>query len=347
MKDIREISIKKGIIKSAFDYQELDSNLIEVYEYFEEKFKNLYQSYAGIFCLDNCIFYISEDYYRCNAFAGIVQNHNIIGITNGYPILMKDRFDEKYFSNIVCIGFINEKIISDAYCDLYEDQNFKFDEFMLNCSIQYTFRHEFQHILQFNSSRLLKNSLCSENLDKSGFSLRKHAWEFDADRMACYEVLKYTFSVYRSLKDKGNEKLKCIFYIALASIVITKNLFYFGVTNPISLEYTIDKQDFYTKQYSHPHPLVRICNMIEYFYSNIKNDFPDINIDPQEILNNVLGISKIYFDNLISNQNIMQDYFKDAIKFADEINSYNQELYNFAIKDESINALLRRQQIRF
>lgn len=216
---------------------------------------------------------------------------------------------------IICIGFINEKSISDAYVDLHEDQNFKFNEFMLNCSIQYTFSHEFQHILQFNSSQKCQNFLYSENLDKSAFNLKKHAWEFDADRMASYEVLKYTFSVYRNLKDKDNEKLKCMLYIALASIVITKTLFYFGVTNPINSEFTIDKQGFYIKQYSHPHPLVRIYNMVEYFYENIKDDFPKLNIDPQEILNNVLGISKIYFDNLMPNQNVMQNYFKDTMFF--------------------------------
>jgi hypothetical protein len=153
--------------------------------------------------------------------------------------------------------------------------------------------------------------------------------------------------VYRSLKDKDNEKLKCMLYIALASIVITKNLFYFGVTNPINSECTIDKQGFYIKQYSHPHPLVRIYNMVEYFYENIKDDFPKLNIDPQEILNNVLGISKIYFDNLLPNQNVMQNYFEDAIKFTNEINSYNQELYDFAIKDESINILLKKRGIKF
>lgn len=347
MKDIKEISIMKGVIKSAFDYQGLEADLIITYKYFEEKFKNLYQFYADIFCLNNCVFYIREDYYRCNAFAGRSEDYNIIGITNAYPVLMKDKFDDKYFSNIICIGFINEKSISDAYVDLHEDQNFKFNEFMLNCSIQYTFSHEFQHILQFNSSQKCQNFLYSENLDKSAFNLKNHAWEFDADRMASYEVLKYTFSVYRNLKDKDNEKLKCMLYIALASIVITKTLFYFGVTNPINSECTIDKQGFYIKQYSHPHPLVRIYNMVEYFYENIKDDFPKLNIDPQEILNNVLGISKIYFDNLMPNQNVMQNYFEDTIKFINEINCYNQELYDFAIKDESINVLLKKRGIKF
>jgi len=87
--------------------------------------------------------------------------------------------------------------------------------------------------------------------------------------------------------------------------------------------------------------------MVEYFYENIKSDFPKLNIDPQEILKNVLGISKIYFDKLIPNQNVMQNYFEDTIEFNNEINCYNQELYDFAIKDESINVLLKKRGIKF
>ena len=218
---------------------------------------------------------------------------------------------------------------------------------MLNCSIEYTFAHEFQHILQFNSSKISKNVLYSENLDKNDFNLKKHSWEFDADRMASYEVLKYAFSVYANLKNKNNEKLKCLFYIALASIVITKNLFYFGVMNQVNQEYTLKKQDFYTKQFSHPHPLVRIFNILDYFRDNIKDDFPTLEIDSQELFNNVLKISNLYFDNLIPNQNAMQLFFQDIKDNIDEIYRYNQELYDFAIKDKSIKKLLKKRRIKF
>jgi hypothetical protein len=87
--------------------------------------------------------------------------------------------------------------------------------------------------------------------------------------------------------------------------------------------------------------------MVEYFYDNIKDDFPKLDIDCQQILNNVLKISKLYFDNLIPNQNVMQYYFDDTIKFLDEINRYNQELYDLAIKDKSISSLLKKRGINF
>jgi hypothetical protein len=346
MNEIKEILVNKGIITDEFDYQDLDIDLISTYKYFEKRFQELYQWNADRFNLDNCVFYICNG-YQCNAYAGRIKNHNIIKITYGYPFFIKDKFDDKLFSSIIHICFINEESISDAYCDLYKDNNFEFNEFVLNCSIQFTLSHEFQHILQINSPKISRDFLYSENLDKSSFSLKKHAWEFDADRMASFEVLKYAYSVYSELKYKDSKKLTCIIYIALASMIITKNLFYFGVINQIHPKCIIYKQDFYTKQFSHPHPLVRIHNIIDYFYDSIPDYLPMIKIDKQQLLNNVLGISKLYFDRLLPSQNVMQSYFQDLDKYLDIINEYNGEIYDFAVKDKSISSLLKKRGINF
>ena len=157
---------------------------------------------------------------------------------------------------------------------------------MLDCSIHYTFSHEFRHILQFNSSKISTDFNYSENLDTTNFDIKKHAWEFDADRMAAYEVLKYVFRVHRNMRDKSDEKFLCLLYIALSSMFITKDLFHFGIINQTnSKKYTPDIQGFYTKQYSHPHPAVRQYNIFEFFYDSIKDDFPHLEVNVQELLN--------------------------------------------------------------
>ena len=344
----KEKLIENRIIRDVFDYQGLEQDIIDTYSYFEKKFQILLKNYAHAYKLDNCFFYIKNG-YSCNAFASKNQEFNIIGITNAYPILMKRKFDEKFLSNIIYIAFINEKPISDAYADLYADPAFQFNNFMLDCSIQYTFSHEFRHILQFNSSKESNNFNYSENLDKSDFNMKKHTWEFDADRIASYEVLKYVFSVYRKMKDKSDEKLICLIYIALSSISITKDLFYFGVINQTnSEEYIMHKQDFYTKKYSHPHPLVRQYNIFEFFYDSVKDDFPHLKIDVEELLKNVLGISKLYFDTLIPNQKgVYIEYYKESIDLTDKINQYNGELYDCAVKDKSIRNLLTLSGTKF
>lgn len=144
------------------------------------------------------------------------------------------------------------------------------------------------------------------------------------------------FSIYSKFKAKNDEKLKCLLFIGCASMIITKGLFYFGVINQLEPKYAINKKDFYIKENSHPHPLVRCLNIIEYYYDNITDDFPRLKIEPQELLNNIVVIMKLYFDLLIPNQNIASHFLSDLEMHLDDINQYNQEIYDFAIQEESI-----------
>ena len=48
------------------------------------------------------------------------------------------------------------------------------------------------------------------------FDFEKYAWEFDADRMASFKILKYVFSVYSELKAKNDNKLKCLMFVVRA-----------------------------------------------------------------------------------------------------------------------------------
>lgn len=343
----KELLVKHKVIEDVFDYQGIDPEISYVYEYFENSFRNLFDNYASIFNINDYCFYIKNN-DKCNAFASKKKGYNIIGITNGYPILLKRKFDKKYFKNILLAGILKEKTLFEAYCDLEEDSDFDFSKFILDCSIKFTFNHEFQHILQFNcDTHNGENYLLHENLEITGFDFKKHVWEFDADRMASFEVLKYVFSIYSKLKAKNNEKLKCLLFVGCASMIITKSLFYFGVINQLESKYSINKIDFYTKENSHPHPLVRCLNIIGYYFDNITNDFPRLRIGFQELFNNTVGIMKLYFDSLIPNQDIISYFFSDLKIYLDDIHQYNQELYDFAIQEETVRNLLLSRKIAF
>lgn len=338
----------KGIIKDVFDYRGLDNSLEERYKSFEDKFQKSLNFGAENFNIKNVVFYIKNG-FSCNASASRIGKHNIITITNGYPILILEKFDKEYFIKVVLVALLNEKIISNAYVDLLQDSNFEFSQFMLECSLKYTFNHEFRHLLQFNSNPEGVDFSFNENLSKDEFSIKKHAWEFDADRIASYEVLKYVFRIAVNLKVRKSDKFICLLFLGLASMVITKILFYFGIMNQPQKgkDYSIEKQKFYTKKYSHPHPLMRISNIIEYYIENIKSDFPDIKIDSQTLLINITGILKLYLDSIIPKNNIMQDFFDDWISYSNEIDKYNDEIYDYAINDKSIRELLILRGVKF
>ncbi|MEF2097318.1 hypothetical protein V3595_22120 [Bacillus sp. CFBP9009] len=341
----KELLAKHNVIKNMFDYQAYETK--DIYSNFESSFVSLFDSYAELYNIKDYCFYIANN-DTCNAFAYKEKGYNIIGITNGYAILLSKKLDKKYFKNFVLAGINMDKPLQEAYIDLYEDKEFDMGKFMIDCSIQFTFSHEFQHILQHNSSKFRKNDfLLQENFVKDNFDMRKQAWEFDADRMASYEVLKYVFSVHRNLKVKSDEKLKCLLYLGCSSIIITRTLFYFGVMNQVESPFSVDKKEFYKKKYSHPHHLVRCMYIMEYYLDNITDDFPSLEVSHQELLINTMSVAKLYFDSLMPSHNIISDLFEDLKKHIDTINKYNQELYDFAVQDEAIRNLLLFRNMKF
>lgn len=342
MKD--NILFSQEVNKDIFDYKFIDEPVFEVYAYFDNKFKSMFDEYSSLFNIQNNYFYIQNDNH-CNAFARKRHNRNIIAITNGYPILMKDKFTKIIFDKFISLGLINDKDIFDAFYTLQENANFKFDKFVLDCSIQFTFSHEFQHILQMNYG--VKDNLFQENFKLDQFDLKRHIWELDADRMASYEVLKLVFSYFRKLKLRNDGELKCMLILGCASMVLTKCLFYYGIMNQIGPNYKVMKSDFYLKRYSHPHPLVRIFNILEFYYDNIVKDFPKLNIDSQTLLNNCMGFLKVYFDSILPSNTCIKLLFDDLELYIDDINKYNQELYDFAIQDEAIKNVLDFRNIKY
>lgn len=340
---------KFNIIQDVFDYLdlELDSETKAVYEYFEKKFIEHYKLSADVFNINEHNFYM-RDSYQCNAFAASIKGYNIIGITNSYPILMSKKFDSKYFESIVFNFLINKESIGLAYVDLCKTDKFDFGKFMMDCSINFTFGHEFRHIKQFNSAKIRKESYyLQENMMLSDFDMRKHAWEFDADISGSYDVLKYVLNVERDLVNRSNEKLMCLLYAGCASMLITKYLFYYGFIYQNPSNYNVKKVEFYTKKYSHPHPLVRCMNILSRYYDNIVNDFPKLEMEYQEYFNNVFGIIKLYFDSLLGSKNFITEVFDDLKTHIDVINEYNNELYSVAVQDEAIRNLLIASNTEF
>jgi hypothetical protein len=345
----KELLAKHKVIENVFDYHGLniDGEILKIYSYFESSFLDLYESYADLFNIKDYCFYI-KDNNKCNAFASKRKGYNIIGITNGYPILLSKKLDEKYFESTVLAGFINDKPLKEAYIDLCQDKEFVIGKFILDCSIKFTFSHEFQHIMQFNSSKFKRNDfLLQENWAKDNFDIKLHVWEFDADRMASFEVLKYVIRIYSNCEVKSDEKLKCLLYVGCSSIIITNCLFYFGVMNQLGPQLSVHKLEFYEKKFSHPHPLVRCMNIMEYYFDNITTDFPKLEMNFQELLNNTLGVTKLYFNMLIPTQDVISELFKDVGEHLDNINKYIDELNNYAVQDEAIRNLLLLRNLKF
>lgn len=334
--------VQHHVITDHFDHTNLESELTEKYEYFYDKFERLFTEKASIFNLKDCVFYIRND-INCNAFATNPKGYNIIGITHGYAIRMMEIFSAAQLSSMVENGLFSfDTSMLSSYEKIIKSGSLKIHEFMLECSIYFTMGHEFQHILQFNSSKIARHYHYSENASSAQFDFQKHLWEFDADRFGAYDMIRYVFSISRNFIDRDVDKVLVSF--GLGSVFISKILFYLKVVNPNERP---ELQPFYTKEKSHPHPLVRIMNIIEYYYDNLMGAFPTLELQLQDLLNISLWIVKKYLDVLIPEQTLINQIFDKLHLHLEDINLYNQELFDNAIQDKSVRELLLARRINF
>jgi hypothetical protein len=337
----RDLLLKHGVIADVFEYDFLEDDISTVYSYFENRFIELFKWKVEIFNLKDWHFYIKNG-FGFNAFARTYKGYNIIGITNGYVVHTSKIFNENHFKYMSLAGLKGYKELSEEFAYLEENPNFQFGSYMRNCAIEFTLGHEFQHILQFNSSNIKLSHELHENPDESQFSMQRHVWEFDADRFGSFDVLKYAFEVYRRLNCKNVEVLKCLIYLGVSSVVITRILFYL---NAFNANQAINVQEFYTKEFSHPHPFVRIFNILEFSIESANDMIHSINIGTQEMLNLTLEISYIFFKSFLPDQDPLKNFFE--MLDVERINEYNNELYEHAVKDEVIRSLLTTRGIHF
>jgi len=324
-----------GLLDTSY-YEE---DRIEIFNYFQRKFETLINFNSEIYNMNPIIFYIN-DKLTCNAFAQRIDNRNIIGINQGYPIMMSSKFTNKLFDDIIFTAFLNDKDVSDAFADLYESNDFQFSEYMLDCSIEFTFYHEFRHIRQFDAMHGKSNFLLSENFSVQEFDFRKHIWEYDADKSAAHQVVLFVLSVHRKLGYKSKGILKCLLFSALSSLIITKYLFYFGLINQINKPYKINISNFYTKKNWHPHPEVSVHNLFDSFNLAIEDGLPHLDINIQDLLINSLYIAKLYFKILLPNYDVEKLISENMFSHIDEANQYNDLLHKYALTDSAIKQLI-------
>lgn len=340
---------KHGIVNKVFNYNDydLEEEQLSIYKYFENEFINLYKDYAELFGIKEYTFYLMDN-NSCNAYAMSKKGYNVIGITNSYPILISQKFHEKYFENIDSMNLFKDKEAVDACKKLIYDESFDFSKFFKDCSIKFTFGHEFRHIRQFNNCNLMNGeNMLQENLVKSEFEQWKHVWEFDSDRQGCYDVTKFVFRTHVGLKKRTDANMRCLLYLGCASMVITSLLFYFGVMNQHEQFNSIKKEEFYTKKNNHPHYLVRCANIISYYRDILFDEYSTYNFEYSVFVDNVFEIVDIYFGNILPSYSIFKEFSMELLIYMNEIINYNNELYNCAIQDNSIRKLLILSKIKF
>ena len=245
MKNKPEIISKLGL--NALKIDDYDGEQFDTLKYFEQEFEQLLSFNTKVYDIGPVLFYIKNS-VRCNAFARKVSGYSVMGITQGYPILLGDKFKEDFFESVIFAAFFNNGEVSDGFASLYESKEFSLGKYMLDCSIRFTFYHEFRHLRQFNALSTEKGCYLNENLSKRPFDLEKHILEYDADKSAANGVVQYASSVRIQLGLSSSGEFLALIYCALGSLFITKTLFNYGLVEQWQEPFKLDSTAFYSKR---------------------------------------------------------------------------------------------------
>ncbi len=287
-KIIEELKSKAGV--PADDIFEFDnSNLKDIFlNYFEYCQENLI-NHCTKYSIQPARFYY-RNYYEINARAGISNGYFIIGVNMG---TVQEIYSLFYDNNNI---FEQDENLSPTFGTLGTVINIPLGFFMFQLATLFTYHHELAHLIQ--KSDILKTGITEQYVYQANpeFSIERHILEFDADlhgaNATCTQIL-VQFKLL-SIENQTEENLAKLLSMGIASIFSYFLLFF------------NDSEKIYYKEYTHPHPIVRISYVLDCFIRVAQENLPINNkIRPEPLLKLCFIISDIFFKTTLE---------KDAVK---------------------------------
>jgi hypothetical protein len=234
-----EIISETGIkIEQIFDFS-LSPYLEELSKVFEFYRKTLDINSLRYNLKKSYIFYLNDK--SVNAKAGISDKYNIICINSGLIIFLIQNIFEKEEL---------DKNLKFDYKEIYNFLDNPIHILMYQVALHFTFYHELGHLVQ--KSEILKSFICERPTGINDFDLKMHKLEFDADSFSATSIgahiHQYAFKIF-------GEKLNSYQVESVIEIFCTSILLYF-------LSFESYKEKIYYEESTHPHPIIRILNVI-------------------------------------------------------------------------------------
>ncbi|MBO0356172.1 MULTISPECIES: hypothetical protein [Flagellimonas] len=309
------------------DFQEYKANLIslgipeeEIYDFTGDVIESFYQRYFD-WCVDNIIeyspifgvepaYFYFWDTYRINAVAGKGKSAYRIRFSKPYMEALYGKLGRKgqFFDKTDWVAFKNLQNITPNSLEFL----------MFQASTIFTFYHEFAHLVQYKDKVFSMN----EHSTDDTYSYEKHVFEYDADLNGCQFVSVYFQQFFQEQIPEPyqtDNNYKRLMYLGISSILITQLLFLYGKIYPFQPE-NLDT-DFYTREKSHPHTLVRAKYIIEHYVNVAKAN--GVKIDFGDTTRNVTIICNEFFKD----SGLFKNFIEGFQNHFDEINAYALDLY--------------------
>lgn len=248
-----------------------------------------------------------------NARAGVNKDRTFAIIIN--KKLMVD-CKERFLDNEKLNAYIEEK-----YKHVADNLDMKVSELAFQVATQFTFYHELAHLLQFTKNT--EQIELYENVDiESEYSLEKHILEINADAFASVNIVVEIIEYLEEIIQKNS---------SIDELIIKDILIIVGICllNHI-ISFYVKDLSFYIDEKKHPHPLLRMINIIIIFSEYIK----DIKVsgNPVESKREIFKTIIHFYEDKVS-QNIFNIDFSQFISIGkdklDEMINYLDRLNNF------------------
>ncbi|MBI1836466.1 MAG: hypothetical protein HYR91_04285 [Flavobacteriia bacterium] len=222
-----------------------------------------------------------------NARATKYNDQFIIGLNSGTIIYLIETFKNQFSKNKINLIQLNQVIIGTEANNL-----------LYQLSLHFTLYHELAHLIQRSNS--IHNETILLNDSVTNFSERKHLEELDAD---CFSSLCLATHVIQLFETNYKEN-KSILEFKKLIIASTATCIYY------ILSFSGADKEIYFHENSHPHPIIRISNIIGHFLEYIQQNYGKhifTDILRKEVVEKAFELnSQIFDDNKI-------DKFKDTL----------------------------------
>ena len=322
-------------IKEFYTYDdEWKDELLNQANHYQSYFdKKLIQDYQ----LGDVLFFINSDEGN-SAYAEFSGAYPIISI----GALLYKNLAWEFDNNKVFINQMNDFV----HGGLFVSPSPNVDSLMFQAVINFLFFHELGHIIQFKDGNLARRKEAT-NEKIEDFDIIDHLEEIDADTFACMMAVEQIMHYYSELSKgfKEYQTKETIEKILLIHIVSISQMF---------ILFMIDDGDFYLKQHTHPHPSIRIMNLvsrlIEFLNHNLKKrgDFHFDEDKESQIYQTSLGLIDTLSKEIFG-ANHMYNVLKLAGDFENPIKEYYGELIELLEEQEYLavnkrNALIESKQ---
>lgn len=213
------------------------------------------------------------------------------------------------------------------YFELESKLDVSLIRYMYQVARQFTFYHEFAHLIQ--NSEYLEMGLEELSNKSVKFDHRKHILEIDADQFSGKSIgahiLQYIDVIFEG-------KISAKEYLSLLTITCSSILIYL-------LSFNSSKEKLYFKDYDHPHPIIRVflivISIINYCKDSIQAKENNVDIISMDLLNMIFEYCTSIAPAFES-ESILDNYKRSIDQNVNEIVDYIKQYEKEINKDQSL-----------